>query len=217
MSFDTLIKQAWDEFHNSAFQATNKFNLLIYKNFSISTATVSDLTGSALDVFSTLNESRVANIYLQSINFPPSIGITFERIHETTYASDVVYPGDITVTFIETEKGDVMRMLRSWMADIFVEPDPTNLANYIRSGFDLRGAKTDNGYVFRSNQRKAKRTGILILRSVKNNKTPVFPRVMMYGLKLASIDNIELDQKNNEPLIITATFSVERVYIPTLI
>ena len=217
MSFDTLIKQAWDEFHNSPFQVSNKFNLLIYKNFSISTATTTDIAGSALDVFSTLNESRVANTYLQTISFPPSIGINFERLHETTYASDVVYPGDVTMTFIEIERGDVMRMLRSWMSDIFVEPDPTNLANYVRSGFDLREAKTDNGYVFKSNQRAAKRTGMLILRSVQNNKTPLFPRVMLYGLKLAAIDNIELDQKNHEPLTISATFSVERVYIPTLI
>lgn len=77
------------------------------------------------------------------------------------------------------------------------------------------GAKAGS-YIFKDNQKSARRTGMLLL-FPRDNSAPLYPRIMFYGLCIKSIGMYNLNQNDAEPLKYTVEFSIDEIKIPQIL
>jgi hypothetical protein len=78
-----------------------------------------------------------------------------------------------------------------------------------------QGAKAGS-YVFKDNQKAAKRTGMLLM-FPRDNSAPLYPRIMFYGLCIKNIGAYTVNQNDNEPMRYTVEFSIDEIKIPQIL
>lgn len=165
---------------------------------------VSSLLGTGL----ALGGNVVTTLYMKSIEFEGSLKIEYDDF--TKRPKMIERPGDITISFLEDERGTVWRYLQTWRKSIaYVTPPKGNfLSSSLQTMFS-----SEVEYVFADNQEASERIGILILQSgIKMGYK--FPRIMFYGMKLKEISNLSLGYDENENLTYSVSFSVREIAAP---
>ena len=199
-------------------QLKNKYEFVITKKPEISVperantaGVISAVANTAASVAGTAASILITNLYCQSIevNFPV---VGTEKAADNNYASSIQYPESITVTFLEDEQGTVMRYLQQWHSDIqLIQTESPAL-------FSNLGKDTDTAYgrVFRDNQEKAKRNGMLLLQKA-SREFSLYPRIMILGMMLKNIEPFTISDSESGNLTLTTVFSVADVRVPILI
>lgn len=216
-------------------QQKNKFKFLLIPNFdSFKQPSPSSLISGLIGGASALRGNLVTTTYLQSISFPASMGIEYHDLTKT--AKGLVRPEQITLTFLEDEQGTVWRYLQDWRKSVaFVSPQKAggfingsshyylgNVANGIGSGLKSLFSSYDTEYVFADNQLASEMTGILILQKASDSKlsykvtTKQFPRIMFYGLKFKSIEDVIVSNTESGMMTHTVQLSCREVAAPSL-
>ena len=138
----------------------------------------------------------IARIYIQSLTVPfPAF--TYETVNEKKYVKDIVFPDQVTFNFIENDIGFVRAYVNSWIEDI------------ADKGF------FGNNWTFKYNQKDSKKNAYIIpVMGLGIPSTAVF---YLYGLKYMSMEEITLDQKDGDPMMLAVTCSVETTKIKSLL
>jgi hypothetical protein len=206
-------------------QQKNKFKVLMFPSYdSFFTGTTaggiaggaSALAGGALALLGNV----VTSLYLQSITLPSSFSIEYEEISKVP--KGLVKPEQVSMTFLEDEKGTVWRYLQTWRKTIaYVAP--------LKANTDARGAgllnsaintllSAESEYVFADNQLASERIAILLPGKASDSTltygTAKFPRIMLYGLKFKGIEDLTFSNEEAGNLTYNATFSVREVAAP---
>lgn len=181
-------------------QQKSRFDFLLFRtplSESTNSSSASLLANSALDIAGLGLDLVVAKVFVQKITVP-TMKFQYERINGETYTKDLEYPELVQITFIDDERGLVMRYLQDWFNDVAVPA----------SNFS-----TKKGYIFRDNQEKARRTGILMLQNTRGKLPPTYPRITYYGLVPKDIGDITIGQDEKDHLTYEVNFSVREVRI----
>lgn len=218
--FELLNKSLTQQFFEKEWQAKNRWEfILLPSSLSIGPSLVSSAVNLAQTSIAGVGGLEVTKLHLREITFPPNVGFEYERLHQQIYVSKVLPPDTITMRLLEDENGTVIRYLRGWSSQIYVEPDALSLEGTASRAMDsvMNAFGSDSlstGYVLRDNQVAAKRIGIILLSQKDGNDIPNYPRIILYGLMLQSVDPITLDHQTGEPLEYNITCAIERVFIP---
>lgn len=146
----------------------------------------------------------VTTLYLQEITFPLGPVIEYEEFTKRPKA--LQKPDSITFTFLEDEKGTVLRYMQIWRKTIV----------YVGSNGGWTSALSNNSeYVFADNQEATERIGILLLNSA-NKKKFTFPRIMFYGLKFKDMGQLTVGYNQKDNLTYTVTCSIREVSLPII-
>jgi len=168
-----------------------------------------------------LFESIVYRFYIKSINEIPLPEIQVERIagQPYYYFSEIRPPETISMSFLDSKRGTIIRLLESWRAKAFGYREPGFLmSNHTR------------GYVFNSTDLyKARYLGIILPLSPSSlrfdspaidmpdeNRMLTYPRIMLKGLFPTHITGINFSQEAGEPQEYSVTFAVEDVELARL-
>lgn len=229
---------------NLDLQQKNKFKFLLIPNFdSFKQPSFSSAISSAIGGASALRGNIVTTTYLQSISFPSSFGIEYHELTKT--AKGLVRPEQVTLTFLEDENGTVWKYLQDWRKSIafvapqkaggyslkLVEADATlgtsgvdlgSTISAVSSGLKSLFSSYDTEYVFANNQLASEMTGILLLQKSSDFKlnykvtTKQFPRIMFYGLKFKSIEDMVVSNTENGVITHTVQLSCREIAAPNL-
>jgi hypothetical protein len=138
--------------------------------------------------------------YLQNINIP-FVEYETERVNHETYIKNIKYPEEFSATFLEDEKGSVLRLLKSWQADISAEQT-------------ILGFSTAYDHTFESDQEFAKKNCLVKLIGLNDQLTSLFyPTLSLRGVFPKKIEDYELSQDSDEHLLIKVNFSVDSMGI----
>jgi hypothetical protein len=202
-------------------QQKNKFKVIMFPSYdsffdSGGFTNVSAIGGAALAFAGNV----VTSLYLQSITLPASFSIEYEEISKVP--KGLVRPEQISMTFLEDEKGTVWRYLQLWRKTIaYVAPVKASGDSSFSAG--VKSAintvlSADSEYVFADNQLASERIAILLPGKATDSTltygTAKFPRIMMYGLKLKGIEDLTFSNEEGGNLMYNATFSVREVAAP---
>jgi hypothetical protein len=114
----------------------------------------------------------------------------------TRYVKNVVFPESCTISFLENQQGDVRGLLERWFADVGE-----------LSRFNDRDLKSQV-MVFNEDQWAARKNArILLLDSVGKPTGGMFS---IFGMRPMEIADITIEHSAAEPLIIQATFAVDK-------
>jgi hypothetical protein len=202
-------------------QQKNKFKVIMFPSYdsffdSGGGTNISAFAGAAL----ALAGNVVTSLYLQSITLPASLSIEYEEISKVP--KGLVRPEQISMTFLEDEKGTVWRYLQLWRKTIaYVAPVKASGDSSGSSGFKSAVntvLSAESEYVFADNQLASERIAILLPGKATDSTltygTAKFPRIMMYGLKLKGIEDLTFSNEEGGNLTYNATFSVREVAAP---
>lgn len=216
-------------------QQKNKFKFLLIPNFdSFKQPTASSAISSAIGGAAALRGNLVTTTYLQSISFPASMGIEYHELTKT--AKGLIRPEQITLTFLEDEQGTVWRYLQDWRKSVaFVSPQKAggfkngtdyfyfgNVGNAITSTYKSLFSSYDTEYVFADNQLASEVTGVLFLQKASDSNlsykvtTKQFPRIMFYGLKFKSIEDVIVSNTESGMITHTVQLSCREIATPSL-
>lgn len=178
---------------NTNLQQKAKFDFLIFRTPGDSTTggaldTIVDVIGAGEDLY-------VAKTYVQSITFGNNKA-SMERINGDVYTKDIEYSDSVMITFLDDENGIVMRYLQDWFNDIMIPASTTSARK---------------GYIFRDNQEKARRTGMLLMANRRGKFPPRYPRTTFYGMVPKAIQDITVGQDEQGILTYNVDFSVREV------
>lgn len=193
-------------------QWQNIFEILIYPQ-DISFSSPMTVLTAALDTV-------VARLHIQKVSIPfPTI--EYEDFNGIKHVSDIKYPDDMTITFLENDLGIVRNYLKYWQNSILDVMDAGIGDEFKRLGATLNrtGSPALNPamtstYKFKENQQAAKKNAKIILQMSNGLPSPA-GWVLIEGMKLKSIEPWELSQDSQEPMMITATFAVDMVRMQT--
>jgi len=175
-------------------QHMNIFDLLIYPAVTDPTS-LAAITTTALD-------SIVAKFFIQNISVGlPSLN--YEVINETKHIRGITHPESITLTFIEDELGTVRTYLQNWLDDI------------ITVNKDVDSEVGNSQWRFKDDQLASEKNAVLIPLLKSGLPSPVWIQIM--GMKYKSINDMNHDQSNGDPMKIEATFKVNKVWFKPLI
>jgi hypothetical protein len=166
-------------------QNKNIFEMLIYP------ASLSGLLSIGTAVLDTI----VAKLHVQSItmNFP---GIEYQTWNEEKVPTGVLYPEEISITFLENDLGIIRNYMDHWFEEIlYVNP--------------ITGE-----WVFRDNQVAAKKNAIIIPQMKVG--LPSTAWIQITGMKYKVMEGITLSHADGDPMMLTVTFAVDNVWWKTL-
>lgn len=211
-------KQNIEKLSKLNLQQKNKFKLLMipsYESFLSSGGNVQVSASAVLGAALALAGNIVTSLYLQSITLPSSFSIEYDEISKLP--KGLSKPENVSMTFLEDEKGTVWRYFQTWRKTIAYAAPPTS--SYY--GFDAAAKiflAQQIEYVFADNQMASERIGILLPGNAADATltygTAKFPRIMLYGLKFKSIDDLTFSNEEGGNLVYTVNFSVKEVAAP---
>jgi len=202
-------------------QWKNQFEILIMPHYIPSAPKLTDM---ALVAANTALDTAIASLQVQSISGIKLPDIEVIDINGIKHVTGITSPDDITMEFIENDLGLVRLFLQRWMNLIYI---PTKKFDPIKDGiqktqqagkpldaFKINDYVNSEGdsyyYVFRDNQRAAKKDATIVLKGTAGLPT-IGGWMKLEGLKLKSASGFDIGQKEEEPLTITATMSVDMV------
>lgn len=143
-------------------------------------------------------DTTITSLHCQSISMP-FFSLEYTRFNHEQAVTDIEYPGDITINFLENELSFVRIYLQKWMSDT------VNLRWY--SG-------VDGDFVFKDNQDAAKKTALVMPMTGMNLPSPCW--IKLEGLRYKSIEPWTFSQEENTPFIIAVTCAVDncRLFSP---
>lgn len=207
-------------------QQKNKFKVIMFPSYdsffdSSGGSNAMAFAGGALALLGNV----VTSLYLQSITLPASFSIEYEEVSKVP--KGLVRPEQISMTFLEDEKGTVWRYLQTWRKTIAYVAPLKSSNSFGGSGSGTLAAvgsavntllSADSDYVFADNQLASERIAILLPGKATDSTltygTAKFPRIMMYGLKLKGIEDLTFSNEEGGNLTYSATFSVREVAAP---
>lgn len=141
------------------------------------------------------SDALVSKIYIRSLTIP-FISLEYESYNEMKGVSNIVYPEEVLITFLEDETGIVRNHLDKWMKSI-VFP---NLAG--------------GGHLFADDQDKSKRTAIIVPMTGTAIPSAILFNgwIKMSGLKLKSIGDLSLGHEEQDIMLLEANFAVDSVW-----
>lgn len=155
-----------------------------------------------------LSGNLITTLYLQSMTFPAGPSVEYDEF--TKRPKGLTRPDEVSFSFLEDNKGTVWRYLQTWRKSI-VYCEPSKGSSMFTNPF----ISSRVNYVFADNQESSERIGILLLQS-SDKKRQRFPRIMFYGLKLKSIENVTLAYTDRTNLVYSVTCSVREVAAPLI-
>lgn len=177
------------------FQFKNQWECFLYSSSFLSPYTVLD--------------NVAARLFMYSITIP-SYGFEYKKVEGTSYAFQAIYPESVTMTFLEDAYGLTRRWIQHWMDSVAI---PYRFDYGISETFGT--SKTYRGRVFKEDQKSAKRDAMILLNTFNN--LPLYPRIMLYGLRPHSIEEITIGHEEHEDLRISLVCSIDEVEVPWLI
>lgn len=164
----------------------------------------------------------VTKFFLESIEFPLGINLEYNDYNGRKRVENIVHPEEVTLRFIETEGAVVLRYFTQWRNEIVV-PETTKMGQSLTDSlvaslpFASMFTGNEGGYVFRDNQKAAKRTGMLLIKP-KSGQVELtnFPRILFHGLMFKSLSNQNVGQGATENMTWDITLSVEDIKVPLL-
>jgi len=173
-------------------QNRNLFEIILYPKVFSAETLANSLTVAT--------DTVVARLHIQTITIP-FLSLEYANYNEMKGVQTLIYPETVSITFIETELGVVRNYLNNWVKEIFF-PSITLTAQ--------------ESYVFMDNQEASKKNALIVpLMGIGIPNPGGF--IKLTGLKFKSIDDLTFGHGEGDPMIITATFSVENVWWKTLI
>lgn len=166
-------------------------------------------------------DTVVARLHVMHLSFP-HIEFEYADVNGMKHVVGIKHPEEITMSFVENDLGLVRNYLAYWYNQI-AKPmsllDVTGLQGQTLTRAFFQGASIDPAlsfsYVFKDKQQASKRNMKFIPQM--GTGIPSTAWLQVEGLKLKGIDNWEMGHDaGDEPLIITATFSVDVVRIMAL-
>lgn len=165
---------------------------------------------------SLITENLVTTLYIQSITFP--VGPNLEYDENTRRIKSLTTPDTVSMTFLEDEKGTVWKFIQGWRKSIvYVAPPAGEFLSAATATSIFFSSGTE--YVFANNQESSERIGILLLGSGNGKKKAGitgFPRIMLYGLKYKSMEEITVGYTETGNLTYTLNCSVREIGAPYL-
>jgi len=150
----------------------------------------------------------ITKVCLQSIDIP-MMSFETERVGNAQMISDVIYPEEVTLTFIENELSTVRMWLANWLKQIvYVSNDPSY---GMIEGLSSTPLSNTPGWTFYENQNFAKKKAIII--PLMTTGLPSLVWYELRGLRIKSIENITFDQKESDPMYITVICSVDNCWM----
>jgi hypothetical protein len=147
----------------------------------------------ALSTLTALGDTTIANLHIINLDIP-FIGFTYETYNEEKAITDLEYPEEVSITFIESEIGTVRAYLNAWMSSIITK-DPFSEHKQM---------------VFRDDQTASKKDAIIIPQT--GLSAPSTGWIKLMGLKLKNVGNITIGHDETGPLKLSATFAVDKVW-----
>lgn len=169
----------------------------------ISASTVGNV---ALSSGQSLVDSVMARVFLNSITIP-SYGYEYKKIEGTSFVSAALYPETVTMGFLEDVYGLTRRWIQYWMSNVAVpyefsySTDQSNTLSYY-------------GRIFKEDQRSARKNATILLTG--HNNIPYYPRIMLYGLRPQTIEEVTIGHEEQEKLVLNLVCSVDEIKIPWL-
>jgi hypothetical protein len=200
-------------------QWKNQFEILFMPHYIPATVNKSDV---ALNVANIALDAAIASLHIQNISGIKLPDIEVIDINGIKHVTGITSPDDITMEFIENDLGLVRLFLQRWMNKIYT---PMKTYNPVLDGFqksksaagggyevnsNVNSEGTSSYYVFRDNQKAAKKDATIVLKGTTGLPT-IGGWIKLEGLKLKSASGFDIGQKEEEPLMITATMSVDMV------
>jgi hypothetical protein len=140
----------------------------------------------------------LAKLHLKSIG-TTFTSIEYDNLNEVKGTKGVVYPEEITLTFIENQEGAVRNFLNSWFKQII-------FTNELSIGGNAQ-------WVFKDNQLASEKNAIII--PLQRTGTPSGAWIQINGLKLKNVGALEFSQESAEMMVITATCKVDNIWFKT--
>lgn len=205
---DASVRAFYEEMEN---QLINQFQVIIVPNANV----IKNLLVDPFSVLSLITLAENANIgkfYIQNIS-TPMLTYEYTRVSNKQYVTDVIYPDEISMTFLENDLSTVQRYLSHWQDEI-----------YQTNSIDILGAvKVARGLIqgllgsidadsalqqkFKSDPGLAKKDAYVI--PLKKDGSSALVWFVLEGLSFKSASPIEWAQDSGDPLKIEATFSVD--------
>jgi hypothetical protein len=191
-------------------QYKNQFECLISNQVS-NTFTGGDLASTAgnvaLSAGTSLIDNVMAKVFLNSITIP-SYGYEYRKIEGTSFVASAIYPESVTLSFLEDTYGITRRWIQYWMTNVAVpyefdyKVDDSNSVKY-------------HGRIFKENQRAAKKDATVLLTG--NDNIPYYPRIMLYGLRPQSVEEVTIGHEEQEKLTLNLVCSIDEIKVPWLV
>lgn len=222
--------QGFNERLDLDLQYNCKYEFLITRNplDSIeSKSTLSSIVNVGANALGSVVDILVTRLYIDNIDFPGGISFEYERVNGNNYVKGVSYPDEVTMTFLEDEKGTVRRYLTEWIGSVAV-PSVSNLGA-LASAVDATGISVagnanvkEGTYTFKDNQEQAKRTGLLLMKNASESDFPLpgfdkYPRIMFYGLVIKANPTYSIGHEKTDHMAYNVLFSIDEIKIPLLI
>ncbi len=177
-------------------QFKNKFEIIFYP-YSIS---VSGVLSAGADTL-------ITKYHIQTLTIP-TIKFEYDSANEKKYIKNVLFPEEVSMTFIENEEGVVRNWLDSWEKDIASLKSDTMASM-------LPGSNDKSQYVFKDNQNASKKNALITLKTGGGLPSPG-GIVLMEGLKFKGVNDYTIGQNESDPLLIECTFAVDLVRMKTI-
>lgn len=185
-----LAQARYNSLKNLNPQWASRFEIILYP----APKSTGLLDGTPMSV----DDMNVANLNARSITIPSN---KFE--YETDgsgrrYLKNVIYAESVTIEFLEDQKGSVRSLIERWIADI---GEITEM--------DSRLKYSAKAYVFKEKQDDAKKNARILL--LDDAGKPSMGMFSIFGMRPADIGDVTLAHNSGEPLLMSITFSVDRV------
>ena len=164
-------------------------------------------------------DTAITSLHVQNISGIKLPDIEVIDINGIKHVTGITSPEDVTMEFIENDLGLVRFFLQRWMNLIYTpmvnyDPVKDGIQKAAGGGFNVNDNVNTEGhssyYVFRDNQKAAKKDAVIMFKG-----TTSLPSaggwMKLDGLKLKSVSGFDIGQKEEEPLMITATMSVDMI------
>jgi len=163
----------------------------------------------------------MGKFYLQDITLPDS-KFTYEPINWDKVAKQTEYPETITLKFLETEEGYVIRYLTLWKDLVAVPAAPEyptldkgfgnlgSIASFLLGGFSGKQR------IYNDNQDASKKT-IWLWPQPADSGFPFQPRRILKGVRPIEISEQTWSQGNKDILMYEVICTIDDVEIPLLI
>lgn len=168
-------------------QNKNIFEIMLYPA-SISTDP-SSIATAALD-------SIISKLHIQSITMS-FVGLEYDVWNEEKIVKGVIYPEEITITFIENEIGIVRNYLTHWL----------NQVVYVSS---ITGE-----WIFKDDQISAKKNAIIIPQMKIGTPSPGW--IQITGIKYKQLGSLTLAHSDGDPMLLECTFAIDNLWWKVLV
>lgn len=154
----------------------------LYKNYQLTNQWKIEISD-----YGSVNENLV--FLAKSINIPIH-DISFENISGINFATEVNYPLEVTIEFLETEKMDVLSYLNNWMSQ---EYDPIKK-------------------VFRKGTDRIKKIQCYLYGTTKIDVEETYSvQFVLHNVRIKTKEAYTLDYENGEPLKTIGNFVCDRI------